>query len=235
MPHHFVNRPRLHAPGGVRPGTHSQFVWERANTAVYLVGGALFVWGSVLFFPALSNREDRGAWLFIVGSLLYLTVTGHDLVEVTRHRRRLGRAPSIWDRLEAASAICYVVGTLLFVVGSVCFLSSVGRVDLGAWSFVSGSALFLGGSVIDVLMVVEEPRTQVLQLMNLTALTFVTGSVLFLVASVPYLFQFDATADERKVDALVAGQYVWGSLLFLAGGLFNYFRARAVARLAGEG
>ena len=235
MPHHFVNRARLHAPGGARPGDPSQFLWERANTVVYLAGGALFVWGSILFFPALSSREDRGAWLFIVGSLLYLLVTGHDLVEVIRHRRRVRRTESARDRLEALSAICYVAGTVLFVLGSVCFLSSVGRFDLGAWSFVIGSALFLGGSVIDVLMVTGEPRVDVLQLMNLTALTFVTGSVLFLVASVPYLFQFDAAADERKVDSLVAAQYVWGSLLFLAGGFFNYFRARLVARLAGEG
>ena len=229
MPHHFVNRPRLHAPGGVRPGERSQFLWERANTVVYLVGGVLFVWGSILFFPALSSREDRGAWLFIVGSMLYLLVTGHDLVEVAKHRRRVGRTASAGDRLEAASALCYVLGTLFFVVGSVCFLSSVGRFDLGAWGFVTGSMLFLCGSVIDVLMVADEPRADVLQLMNLTALTFVTGSVLFLVASVPYLLQFDDTADQRKVDALVAAQYVWGSLLFLVGGFFNYLRARVIA------
>jgi hypothetical protein len=44
----------------------------------------------------------------------------------------------------------------------------------------------------------------------------VTGSVLFSVASVPYLFVFDDTQDERIVDSLLATQFVIGSVLFLA-------------------
>ena len=71
--------------------------------------------------------------------------------------------------------------------------------------------------------------------MNLTAITFVTGSMLFVVASIPYLFTLQSAADQRTVDAFLAGQYVIGSALFLLGGVFNYRRARIVALREGGG
>lgn len=119
---------------------------------------------------------------------------------------------------------------MFFAVGSIFFLSSIGRYDAGAWCFVSGSLLFVLGATIDVLQIVHASDLRTLQLMNLTALAFVTGSVLFAVASVPYLFSFDNTDDERTVDAFLASQVVVGSVLFLVGGLFNYRRAHLVVK-----
>jgi hypothetical protein len=199
------------------------------NTAVYLVGGVLFVCGSLLFIPAVSEQPDRGAWLFIVGSVLYLLVTAHDAVEVMRHRARLRRKPTVWDRLEWGAAASYLLGTILFLVGSVCFLSTIDRRDVGAWCFVIGSLCFLCGATIDVLEIVRAPGIRLLQLMNLTALSFVGGSILFLVASIPYLLDLATASDRRIIDAFAAGQYAWGSLLFLAGGVFNFRRAALVA------
>jgi hypothetical protein len=192
----------------------------------------LFIWGSFLFFPALEERADRGAWIFFVGSLLYLVVTAHDMIEVANYRRKLNREPTIWDRLEVWSAASYLTGTLLFAVGSIFFLSSVGRYDAGALCFVLGSLLFVFGATVNVLQIVQAPDLHTLQLMNLTALTFVAGSVLFTIASVPYLFEFDDTQDERIVDAYLAAQFVVGSALFLAGGIFNYWRAYLVVEQA---
>lgn len=233
MPHHFVNRLRSHPFAGEELSRRDQVRWESASAVIYLLGGVLFVWGSVRFFPSLeSQAENRGAWIFFAGSLLYLVVTGHDITEVVRYRRELDRRPAISDRFEAWAAGSYLIGTLLFAVGSIFFLSWVGDFSAGAWCFVFGSLLFAVGSIIDVLQVVQAPDIRTLQLLNLTALTFLVGSVLFIVASVPYLFTFQNVDDERTVDTFLAAQFVVGSALFLVGGFFNYRRAYLVINSA---
>ncbi|MDQ0317289.1 YrhK family protein [Amorphus orientalis] len=234
MPHMFVNRSRLHDLIGDDPDRKSNFRWETINAVTYELGGLVFIAGSICFFPALSAYADLGAWIFFAGSLLYLLVTGHDLVEVVTHARRRSGPPDIWDRLELVAALTYVTGTLLFVVGSIFFLSQVDLPIAGAWCFVIGSILFVAGAVINVLQIVQADDLLTLQLMNLTALTFVIGSVLFAVASIPYLWAFASDTDERMVDAFLAWQYLVGSVLFFAGGLFNYRRAyRVVAHKLG--
>lgn len=232
MPHLFVDRPRHHDLAARTARPRDELRWETINTAVYLVGGVLFVWGSVLFFPRLEARSDRGAWIFFVGSLLYLVVAGHDTAEVV-HNRRQEAEPSIWDRFEAWAAASYLLGSSLFAVGSILFLSVVGRYDAGAACFIVGSLLFVVGATVNVLQILQASDRRTLQLMNLTALTFVAGSVLFTVASIPYLFHL-SPADERTIDAFLAAQYVVGSVLFLLGGVINYRRAVVVGRRAIE-
>lgn len=235
MPHLFVNRPRQHAPASRHPGGRANLTWETINTTVYLVGGVMFIWGSVLFFPELQSVSDRGSWVFFFASLMYVAVTGHDLIEVIRYRATLQRKLTIWDRYETWAALSYLVGSVMFTAGSVFFLNAVGWYAAGSWTFIIGSLLFVFGAVINVLEVVRAPNMRTLQLMNLTAVTFVTGSTLFVVASVPYLFALQSAADERTVDAFLAAQYVLGSVLFLLGGVFNYRRARIVALREGAG
>lgn len=64
--------------------------------------------------------------------------------------------------------------------------------------------------------------------MNLTAITFIVGAVLFTVASVPYLWNVAAKSDRITLYAFLAWQYLVGSVLFLLGGVFNYWRAYVV-------
>jgi hypothetical protein len=152
-------------------------------------------------------------------------VTGHDTYEVVSYRRQLNSSPTISDRLELWAAGSYLLGTLFFAAGSIFFLSFIGDYSAGAWCFILGSLLFVTGATIDVLQIVRAPDIRVLQLLNLTALAFVVGSALFVVASVPYLFKFQSSTDERTVDTFLAAQFVVGSFLFLVGGVFNYRRA----------
>ncbi len=235
MPHLFVNRPRQHALVGRHPGGRGNLTWETINTTVYLAGGVMFIWGSVLFFPQPESVSDRGAWVFFFASLMYVAVTGHDLLEVVRYRATLQRTLTIWNRYEAWAALSYLVGSVLFAAGSVFFLNAVGWYAAGSWTFIIGGLLFVFGAVINVLEVVRARDMRTLQLMNLTAITFVTGSVLFVVASIPYLFTMRSSADQRTVDAFLAAQYVIGSVLFLLGGVFNYRRARIVTQSEGGG
>ncbi|MAX69406.1 MAG: hypothetical protein CMP60_06970 [Flavobacteriales bacterium] len=226
MPHHFVNRLRSHPHMKKESFRHNQIRWESVSAIIYLVGGALFIWGSVRFFPSLeSQAENRGAWIFFAGSLLYLVVTAHDTYEVVSYRRQLNSSPTTSDRLELWAAGSYLLGTLLFAAGSIFFLSFIGDYSAGAWCFILGSLLFVTGATIDVLQIVRAPNIRVLQLLNLTALAFVVGSALFVVASVPYLFKFQSSTDEQTVDTFLAAQFVVGSFLFLVGGVFNYRRA----------
>jgi hypothetical protein len=227
----FINRPRLHDLTKDHEDLKAQFRWETINAVLYKIGGLVFIAGSVLFFPRFEAYADLGAWIFFGGSLLYLVVTVHDLVEVRRH----------WwidkhhDRdtvLEYAAAASYVWGTILFTVGSVFFLSAVGWFKAGAWCFVIGSLLFVVGAVINVLQIVRAQAIVTLQLMNLTAIAFVVGAVLFTVASIPYLWAVEAAADRTLLYAFLAWQYLVGSVLFLAGGVFNYWRAYVVMRAA---
>jgi 23S rRNA G2445 N2-methylase RlmL len=117
---------------------------------------------------------------------------------------------------------------VLFTIGSVFFLSAVGWSIAGAWCFVTGSLLFIAGACINVLQIVRARSLITLQLMNLTAVTFVVGSVLFAVASVPYLWDIKDQAYRTTLYAFLAWQYLIGSLLFLMGGVFNYWRAYVV-------
>jgi hypothetical protein len=230
MPHLFVNRPRLTDLTSSKADLRKHSLWEKINAAVYLAGGIIFVIGSILFFPSLAAYADLGAWIFFGGSLLYLLVTGHDLAEVRRHLREIVGVKTVWDKIEFWAALSYTAGCVLFAIGSLLFLSSGALFVGGAWCFVIGSLLFVLGAVINVLEIVLAKDLITLQLMNLTALTFVTGSTLFAVASIPYIMALNDPMDRKTIDAFLAWQYIVGSALFLAGGVFNYWRAYVIMR-----
>lgn len=227
MPHLFVNRPRLH---DLTSGSHeleAQFRWETVNAGLYKLGGLSFIAGSIFFFPEFGAYANIGAWIFFLGSLLYLVVTGHDTAEAVRYRLT-HPGPTLEARLELTAAAAYLLGTILFTVGSILFLSFVDREIAGAWCFVVGSLLFVLGACVNVLQIIKERTLITLQLMNLTAVSFVVGSVLFTVASVPYLWTLHNALDQRTLYGFLAWQYLIGSVLFLLGGVFNYWRAYLV-------
>ena len=231
MPHMFINRPRLHNLNKGRGDLQAHFRWEMINAVLYKIGGLLFIVGSIFFFPRFVAYADLGAWIFFAGSIVYLVVTVHDLAEV----RRNWRVDKAHDRdtfLEYTAATSYVSGTILFIMGSVFFLSAVGWLKAGAWLFVIGSLLFILGASINVLQIVKADSIMLLQLMNLTAISFIVGAVLFTLASVPYLWDVAAPFDRTTLYAFLAWQCLVGSLLFLAGGIFNSWRAYAFMREA---
>lgn len=229
MPHLFTNRPRRHNLVSEHPAGHRHFSWEAANAILYVIGGATFIAGSICFLPTYEDLGDLGAWIFFGGSLLYLIVTVHDLLEsIIYWNKSTGLDKEHW--LEFIAARVYVAGTLLFIVGSILFLSSVGMITGGAWCFIIGSFLFFLGACVNVLQITQAGSTLTLQLLNATAITFVVGSILFLVASVPYLWQVADQSDRFELFTYLAWQYIFGSILFFAGGVFNFCRAYEVAR-----
>jgi uncharacterized membrane protein len=229
----FANRLRFYNPLGDYGDAGAQFKWETLNAMLYKAGGLVFIFGSVLFFPGLQAYADIGAWAFLIGSLIYLVVTAHDYFEVLRNwkRKRVHKANDVLERVASAG---YLLGTLLFTVGSVLFFNAVDQIVAGAWCFIVGSLLFIVGSSINVLQILRSDNVVTMQLMNLTAVSFVVGSVLFMVASIPYLWNFQAQADQTHMYRFLAWQYLAGSCLFFLGGIFNYRRAYVLVREATE-
>lgn len=233
MPHLYVNRPRVHrlvslSTEDVKARERAEFNWERINTVAYAMGGLLFILGSIFFFPELNS--DVGSYLYFAGSIFYLIVTVHDLAEVMAYawKQNEEREGEIKREtvLEYLVVTNYLAGTLLFIVGSFLFTSSVGMYKEGAYCFIFGSVGFTAGASINVLMnttyLASSP--QQLRLTTTTGTFYLVGSVLFVVASVPYLWEDDAF---HELDAFLATQYLIGSFFFLVGGWCNYGRAKS--------
>lgn len=223
MPHLFTSRPRQYTLFNQKAFGTNQYKWELANGILYIVGGVTFVVGSVCFLPKYENLFDIGAWIFFGGSLVYLVVTGQDLWESSNYLRSQTLL-SIWDWLEFLAANVYVIGTILFIIGSVLFLSQVDMIAAGSWCFIIGSLLFLIGACINIVEIAKASSLVKLQLLNITAITYVLGSTLFLVASIPYLWSSLNPQGEWLLFTYVAWEYIVGSFLFLVGGFINYYR-----------
>lgn len=222
MPHLVTHRPRLTNLTSSDETHTSHKTWETFSAFSYKLGGLSFIAGSVFFFPALSQYLAVGDWLFFAGSLLYLLVTGHDLLEVFKYWRH-HNTDTFADRIEFIAATSYVLGSALFVVGSLCFLPSEDATVVGAWFFVVGSILFVTGGLVNVLQVVEAPSLIYIQLFNVTIALFVIGSALFAVASIPYLWALPESV-KSQIMTFAAAQFVFGSVLFWVGGVAIFYR-----------
>lgn len=141
--------------------------WEIWENGMYLAGSVLYVVGSVLYLPtrvdiiemsmmsvslsqvcALSNIKDRqyyGTVLFIAGSFFFVVAA---FVNALNPRR----SDETSSRLVTGTTSCYMIGSLLFAVGSVAFLPKFGctpdLLALGAWCFIWGSTFFLLGDIL---------------------------------------------------------------------------------------
>jgi len=224
MPHLFTNRPRQHNLFSRLPAGHRHFSWEVLNAILYLIGGLTFIFGSLFFFPRYSMYADRGAWIFFGGSIIYLLVTLHDFLEALAYRKAKGPLP-LWGQLELGAAMVYLCGTVLFVVGSLLFLSRFDMVSTGSWCFIWGSLLFVLGAAVNILQIIKAGSLLTLQLLNATAVSFTLGATIFLLASVPYLWQLSEAKDHHLLFTYTAWEFIAGSVLFLFGGLCNFVRA----------
>lgn len=223
MPHLFTSRPRQYSLFDEKELGISQFKLELFNAILYMIGGITFIIGSVFFLPRYEALLDVGAWIFFGGSLVYLVVTGQDLWESSKYLRSQSFL-SVWDWLEFLAANVYVAGTVLFIVGSLFFLSQIDMIVVGSWCFIIGSFLFLIGACINIIEIAKAKTLVKLQLLNITAIAFALGSMLFLVASIPYLWQPINLEEQWLLFSYVAWEYIVGSVLFFLGGVVNYYR-----------
>ena len=221
----FTNRSRKYAVGVHEDKLFSHHTWEKINVLAYEIGGIIFIAGSVLFLPKYGDYEAEGSWLFIVGSILYVIVTFHDGVELL-----FNKEAALALFVDSMAALTYVLGSILYIIGSVFFLPTVDKTPAGAWCFIWGSVLFILGAIMNAFQIYEAPSVWSSYYMLLTAVCYIIGSVFFTLASVPYLFTFQNSQDETRVDEYLATQYIIGSVCFFFGGCINGLRAYLIMK-----
>ena len=238
MPHLVTNRKRHYDLFGAD--------WEYVNAVLYLLGGIIFLIGSVMFFPDFDYLEEAGAWLFVVGSILYTIVTWHDLFESRiriqkdwkewRKKEKHHHATfdekvhwaenEKWQWLEWITAFIYTAASIMFVIGSIYFLPKPLKAApyAGSWLFVWGSFLYMVAGIINVVQTYIVPDRMLVQLLAATAVQFIIGSVLFIVGSIIFLIPFVEDNDKYRTGTMAGWIFVTGSIFFTTGGIVNGIR-----------
>lgn len=151
---------------------------EACENSLYVAGAILFNAGTVLYWPEESDwpatlaarelapgqffnwfsPEFEGTVLFIIGSLFFA------MASYVNGLSQRGFDTAI-QKMLTASTTCYMVGALLFVMGSVAWLPELGcggrMEEFGAIMYVIGSLFYLIGSVISVIRLtlqLEDPE-----------------------------------------------------------------------------
>jgi len=89
----------------------------------YVIASVLFLLGSVFSCPACS-KEAWGAWGFIIGSALFAVGAVISVTQITE------ASMLICLQLLNAVAICFVIGSILFLIPSIPYLWSVDESNL---------------------------------------------------------------------------------------------------------
>lgn len=141
---------------------------EACENALYVAGAMLFNAGTVLYWPDGANwplivaskdlspgqffnwfsPEFEGTILFIIGSIFFAMAS-----YVNGLNQRDFDTPV--RKMLAAATTCYMVGALLFIMGSVAWLPELGcgqrMEEFGAIMFLLGSLMYVIGGVISLI------------------------------------------------------------------------------------
>lgn len=141
--------------------------FEMFENFLYFTGSALFLVGTILYWPEPEHRfwlisqstrpfscennkfdnEFNGTLLFAIGSVLFAAGA---FTNALNKRTFTGMAAA----LHGAITSLYFGGSLLFAMGCIAFLPHLGcgsqMLAVGAWTFVVGSVFFLVGSVMSL-------------------------------------------------------------------------------------
>jgi hypothetical protein len=141
-----------------------------ANCYIYMAGGAFFVGGSTLFFPAMAEIIYHGGWLYITGCVL--TLSGALLAMFTASEMKRTSLPTQFvttppfyylprcsdEEATVLSCWFYVGGNVVFIVGSIFFFPRIIEAAgdsveyLAVVLFLLGSVLFIAGAAIDLVV-----------------------------------------------------------------------------------
>lgn len=141
---------------------------EACENSLYVAGAILFNAGTVLYWPEEGSwpmivaskelspgqyfnwfsPEFEGTVLFIIGSLFFAMAS-----YVNGLSQRTFDTPV--KKMLMATTTCYMIGALLFVMGSVAWLPELGcghrMEEFGAVMYVIGSLFYVIGSIISVI------------------------------------------------------------------------------------
>eukprot|EP00121_Abeoforma_whisleri_P005305 Awhi_evm1s4805 len=231
MPHLITNRQRHYHHFKV---SHLSINFEVFNFVAYLIGGLFFIIGSVFFLPQYEQYANAGAWLFIIGSILYLLVAIHDVYEAVINWIHKDTTVSAIHFFEFLAAVAYFTGSIIFIIGSVFFLESISKVVAGSWLFIVGSLIFCLGSMINIGQMWTVVSPLMIQLLNATAVNFLVGSLFFILGSVFFIIPFENEVDSYNMYVYAGWLFIAGSICFTAGALINGVRSLYSSRFHGD-
>jgi len=154
------------------------WTFEALENCGWVVGSVIFLIGSILYFPdretcdsslkgglhdasypgaetcsSLAQHMNKhtkafyGTVLFILGSVTFVIAIFFNAM----NQRKFSK----WQHwMVATIAFNYLIGSILFCMGSIAFLPNVGcgdeMVAVGAWMFIFGSVFFLIGALMSL-------------------------------------------------------------------------------------
>lgn len=210
---------------------------------VETLGGSIFLLGSVCFLPTYSSDVNTfllGCQLFIVGGFVYFGLSAFTLLEAMRVKG--------WG-IEAFEHVNYLVGSLLFLAGTVLYwpeelqhrhIEWMKGLSLGIYFnlfspefegtllFIVGSLLFAMAALVNALnskafsmaFSMGAHSTGSRLLLSSTAL-YMSGSLLFVIGSVAWL---PGLGWGKRAEAIGAYLFVVGSAMYVVGGLLSILR-----------
>jgi len=239
MPHLIVERirrvPWVLCP--CRPMRRKDAACAYAIEVMDIIGGLIFLIGSVCFHPAVSEDLTvflAGCALFVIGSFIYFSICTFTLAEAIREN---GIAT-----FESCENILYLVGSFIFFVGTVLYYPPeahhtnmnwiVRSLSLGVYFnlfspefegtvfFIIGSFLFAFAAFVNGLNQ-RSFDTGSSQLLTATTSLYMAGSLLFVMGSVAFLPDLGCNVQMVTIGAWA---FIMGSALYMAGSILSFVR-----------
>ncbi|XP_062221198.1 uncharacterized protein LOC133920610 [Phragmites australis] len=229
---------------GAGAGTASRNRWEYINAGVYVFAAVLLVGGFVGQLSPWAGSNRPGLAVAALGLVGVLAVNAHDLLaHVAGVDYRLGLAGL--DRqlalVELAVPAVQIVGTVLTLVAVIFFEIQMergyrqGLAKHGLNLLIAGPALWFLGSVHNICQVYERASGHVQLLQKSVQIPLLLGSTLFLIAGI--INRHDR--HSHSAFTLLGRSWAWfclfGSLLFLAGGVLNLLKVFKTQQMNGRG
>ena len=229
--------------------------WRIIHALLYTTGGITFLLGSLCYFPSMTDYE-LGGWFFTIGSIGFLIA---DLMEWYTNNRvgcfdstvlradfeekmdiYMEPKDTLWgsyQRLENCLNFFYsAIGSLLYLVGSICFIPETDSILLGTELFIAGSFVIFTSQSWKIYrqgFSYQEKRFSFSNyLSDLPALSVDAGAgiggLFYLIGSVYFLPEYDIT-DQDTIRA--AALFTVGGTAFTLSAfsiLYRYFVARPI-------
>lgn len=131
--------------------------WRLWHSINYLIGGILFVVGSILLFPRFDTTliiDQISVWFYVIGSLALVLADASQLLHYA----------SNWDFLPITICICVnVTSTFLYLVGSILLLPSIDNEQSGMNLFIVGSFLLSAAQTYKIIRICRRPNKSIKQ------------------------------------------------------------------------
>lgn len=192
----------------------NSFFWKIFCASNYFLGGILFLVGSILFFPTLTDimiLDTISIWCFIIGSFNFVLADGM----VGWHWIEQGKK---YIEITLNCGVSMIsIGA--YLVGSVFLLPSVNWLRAGIILFLVGSyflCLSEGWKLFRLLRPKNKTFKEIIEekgLIFLMDILFSTGAITFLAGS----YTFDEEGTGIKLEYATAIFFTFGSACFFVG------------------